>query len=149
VGAGRIWGEAGIAMTWRFIGNAFGVVVAVLLVVLVAGWLFMNMDSGKSAGQTASVEAAPSTASGDANPIPRPFFDEQYLKAIGAAVPFSSRDSALSVGRRACGALDEGRSPAEVRQILTQKGFTDAQAGRIMLAAAMAYCPEHAKKVNG
>jgi hypothetical protein len=126
------------------IGYAFGALVALAVVLMVVLWVVFAPS--RDAPSPAAIAAA---ASPDLGPPPRPLFDQLYLKALGAEVRMGSQEGAISVGRRVCGALDEGRTPQEVRTILFEKGFTDVEAGRIMLASVRAYCPDKASIVNG
>jgi hypothetical protein len=116
----------------------FFAIVGTFVLALVAGLLFLS-----SPGDSVGSEPHASAQSDD-----RAYWDEVYLTALGAKVMTGSAVEEISMGQRACGALGEGRSAAEVRQVLQAKGLTPAEAGRVMLAAVKAYCPDYAEAVN-
>lgn len=100
---------------------------------------------GCSSGSSSSPSIAPS-ATATLSVIAAE--DEQFITVLGVAGASITKEQALSSGRRACGALAEGQKPADIRSLLVQKGLTEAQASRLMLAAAKVYCPEFEKVVN-
>jgi hypothetical protein len=75
--------------------------------------------------------------------------DQRFITAVGGTISGLSRDGIQSLGRRACGAFSEGSSAKDIRTILVGKGLTDAQANRVVLAAASTYCPEYGDKAMG
>jgi hypothetical protein len=100
---------------------------------------------GCSSGASTSQSAAPSATATLSTVAAE---DEKFITVLGVAGASITKEQALSSGRRACGALGEGQSPADIRSLLVQKGLSDAQASRLMLAAAKVYCPEFEKVVN-
>jgi len=73
---------------------------------------------------------------------------QRFVEAIGAQGGNASRDALLSMGERTCSAFGEGASAADIRGILMVKGLSQAQASRVILAAAMTLCPEFKKDAN-
>jgi hypothetical protein len=79
----------------------------------------------------------------------RPYYDEQFMAALGANVNSVSQPVALGMGHRVCTAFAEGSSSADIRRILVQKGLGEAEASRVVLAAVAIFCPDHKDKVMG
>jgi hypothetical protein len=122
----------------------FGVLAALLLVVSMV-FLGVATNGGPSGNGSAGPTTTPSTSVTAGGPDQR---DADFLDALGGQVTSVSPYSAQLMGHRVCSALDEGASAADVRAILVQKGLTDAEASRVMLAAVAMYCNENHDKVN-
>jgi hypothetical protein len=121
--SGRMWGNALVAVA-ACSALAFGVVAV------------------NSAPDPAAPESVTATST------ERPYYDEHFMAALGANVNSVSRPVALGMGHRACTAFGEGASAAEIRRILVQKGLTEAQASRVILAAVSTFCPDYKFKAN-
>lgn len=121
----------------------FGILGAILLVVSLVAVAFVvnNGSNGPAAAPSPSVAASASIAPG---PDQR---DADYLTALGGQVTSVTPYAAQLMGHRVCSALDEGTPVPELRKVLRQKGLTDGEASRIILAAVTMYCAENHDKV--
>jgi hypothetical protein len=123
--SGRLWGNALVAVA-ACAALAFGVVAV------------------NSAPDPMAPDTTNTTAKTGA-----PYYDGQFMAALGANVKSVGRSVALGMGHRVCTAFVEGSSAADIRRILVQKGLQEAEASRVILAAVATFCPDHKDKVMG
>lgn len=122
----------------------FGILGAILLVVsLVVVAVIATNGPATPAAPTPSATAV-ALASMAPGPDQR---DADFLTALGGQVTSVTPYNAQLMGHRVCTALDEGTPVPELRKVLRQKGLTDGEASRIILAAVTMYCAENHDKV--
>jgi hypothetical protein len=76
----------------------------------------------------------------------RPYYDHLFLLALGGDSHTVTPDAALGMGRRACSALAEGSSAADIRRVLGQKGLPAEEASRVVMAAVSTLCPDYRQR---
>ena len=119
----------------------FGILAAILLVVSVLAIGVATNEGDPAPSSPSSPQAAPSAAAG---PDQR---NADFLAALGGQVTSVSPYAAQLMGERVCTALDDDTPIPEVRKVLMQKGLTEAEASRVILAAVTMYCDENHDKV--
>jgi hypothetical protein len=101
-----------------------------------------------SATSNASAPSSSASAATSGEPAAQVALDTEYMTAVGGALAGQSKTAVIALGLRTCGAFSEGSTATDIRNILEQKGLDEAQASRVILAAAAIYCPEFKKLAN-
>ena len=64
-------------------------------------------------------------------------------------VDYSTPDAAITLGKAACQALQEGNSVMAVLNTIEEQGFTGHDTGIVIGAAANTFCPDQLSTVQG